>query len=216
MKIFYTEVDKNNRQEMEDFLKNHFRYYTANSWNKATSYANNLKIHSLGLPDKIANNLYKLLTVEEVSLDIGYLISEWGKEYDYRWQVGFNGRSGGYLVLYQGDLVESEYKSYCPTCGQSNYKFATENSLCGVCGSPRNNYKTTPKEVITYPGLGTDQGEDFADWDISSLRERVSLVQDFDMLCDDVVSLAINMAQSYDVIEEEILVAKKVFTLVSK
>ncbi|NLA24459.1 MAG: cysteine protease, partial [Bacteroidales bacterium] len=46
--------------------------------------------------------------------------------------------------------------------------------------------------------------------------ERVSLVQDFDMLCDDVVSLAINIAQNYDVIEEEVLVPKKVFTLVSK
>lgn len=42
-----------------------------------------------------------------------------------------NGRSGGYLVLYQGELKPSGYKSYCPRCGQKNYQEATaSNNTC--------------------------------------------------------------------------------------
>ena len=32
------------------------------------------------------------------------LRQQFGIEHDYRWQVGMNGRSGGYLVLYQGEV----------------------------------------------------------------------------------------------------------------
>ena len=47
MRIFSQRVDLRFRQEMTDYLRNHFRYYTANPWNLSTSYACNLKIHSI-------------------------------------------------------------------------------------------------------------------------------------------------------------------------
>lgn len=38
------------RKEMVNYLKNHFRYNTANSWNQSTSYARNVKVYNLDLP----------------------------------------------------------------------------------------------------------------------------------------------------------------------
>ena len=42
---FAQKIDMRNRKKMTEYLKNHFRYYTANSWNRSTSYACNLKIY---------------------------------------------------------------------------------------------------------------------------------------------------------------------------
>ena len=48
------------------------------------------------------------------------LMDNFAAEHNYRWQVGMNGRSGGYLVLYQGEITPSGYKSFCTSCGQLN------------------------------------------------------------------------------------------------
>jgi len=55
--------------------------------------------------------------------------------------------------------------------------------------------------------------EDFEDWDMESLRDRVNLVQCFDKLCDEVRDLFIDICRSYTVVEQEILVPKKVKAL---
>ena len=52
MKTFNQKVDLRNRKEMINFLTTHFRYYTNNSWNLSTSYANNVKIYNLDLTSK--------------------------------------------------------------------------------------------------------------------------------------------------------------------
>ena len=52
------------RKEMVDFLKNHFRYNTANSWNQSTSYARNVKIYNLGLSEVLADKALDLLCEE--------------------------------------------------------------------------------------------------------------------------------------------------------
>ena len=49
---FAKEIDTTDRKAMADFLANHFRYHTMNSWNASTSYANNVKIYNLGIEDK--------------------------------------------------------------------------------------------------------------------------------------------------------------------
>jgi len=36
--------------------------------------------------------------------------------------IGTNGRSGGYLVLYQSRREQTGHLSYCPSCGQRNFK----------------------------------------------------------------------------------------------
>jgi len=46
-KHFYKKVDIRKPKDMIDYLKNHFRYNTMNSWNRSTSYANNLKIYKV-------------------------------------------------------------------------------------------------------------------------------------------------------------------------
>ena len=52
------------------------------------------------------------------------LMDAFAEAHNYRWQAGMNGRSGGYLVLYQGETKLSQYKSYCTCCGQRNYRIA--------------------------------------------------------------------------------------------
>lgn len=138
---------------------------------------------------------------------------EFGNRHNFIWQAGFNGRSGGYIVLYQGYAKQSSYKSFCTSCGQRNYKTVEEtgNCKCGRCGKDsRVNYQVPPMEYGTYPGRSTDTGEDFEDWDIYSLRERVKLVQDFDRFCDDVLSEVRNILDNFEVDEDIVYVPQTV------
>ena len=49
--LFQTQPDiqKDDRDALIHYLKNHTRYYTMNSWNRATSYAHNVKLYNLNL-----------------------------------------------------------------------------------------------------------------------------------------------------------------------
>lgn len=58
--------------------------------------------------------------------------------------------------------------------------------------------------------------EDYEEWSLSELRERVKLVQELDSLADDLVSQAIRMANEYDVVEEEYFVPQTRHVLVAK
>lgn len=109
MRKFSEPVDLRSRKEMTDFLQNHFRYPTMNSWNRATSYACNLKIHRLGLEAEIESKLYDMLGTQEFYCLRQDALDLFNEMHDYRWQAAFNGRSGGYLVLYQGELRSSGY-----------------------------------------------------------------------------------------------------------
>ena len=55
--------------------------------------------------------------------------------------------------------------------------------------------------------------EDFSNWSLSEIRERVELVQDFDKLCSDIVSAYIETCRNYRISEEEILVPKTIKVL---
>lgn len=46
---FFEKVDLRSRDAMVSFLVNHFRYNTMNSWNRSTSWANNLKVYKTEL-----------------------------------------------------------------------------------------------------------------------------------------------------------------------
>ena len=210
MRSFFQPVDKRSRAAMTEYLAGHFRYNTMNSWNLSTSYAHCLKIHRLGLEADIMNKLFELIMVPEFFDPLNDLMREFGEEHDYRWQAGMNGRSGGYLVLYQGRLEPSGYKSYCSRCGQQNYKSVAESgNICGCCREPaRRDYPKPHMRVVTYPGRGADQHEDFEDWALGDLRDRVSLVQSFDKLADAIVREAVWIAQNYDVREESYTVTK--------
>jgi len=107
MKTFLKKVDTRSRKAMADYLSGHFRYHTANSWNGSTSYAHDMKIYNLGLTSEIQGKLYEFMECEDFYRLIDGCIADFGQRHGYKWQAGFNGRQGGYLVLYQGDKYES-------------------------------------------------------------------------------------------------------------
>ena len=81
------------------------RYWTMNSWNEGSSLAYNMKVYNLTEDSRIKEKLYELLD-EEKGFDlfntINSLIENFNRLNNYEWQAGFNGRNGGYLVLYKG------------------------------------------------------------------------------------------------------------------
>lgn len=205
-RFFWESVDKRSRRAMVDFLTEHFRYDTGNSWNRARSYACNMKIDRLGLDCETVDRLYDLIQVPEFYDRLRHLTHQFDARHEFRWQAGWNGRSGGYLVLYQGEQRPSKYRSYCTHCGQANYKSIKETGpRCGVCGElARVDYETPPMQICTYPFRGTDDGEDFETWELWALRQRTELVQEFDQLADDIVTAGLYLTQDFTVQEETV------------
>lgn len=205
MKTFYRPVNCRSRKDMTEYLREHFRYPTMSSWNDSTSYACNLKIYQLGLDSDTVDKLFELIQTDDFFQELSLLIQDFGSAHDYLWQAGMDGRSGGYLVLYQGERIPSGYKSYCTNCGQKNYRSVQETgNVCGVCRKPaRVDFPGTHMQVTTFPGRGTDCDADFEDWSMYDLRNRVRLVQEFDRLADDMVQEAVFFAQNYAVQDEE-------------
>lgn len=92
-----------------NYIKNHFKYWTNNSWNGLVSIANNVKIYKLGLTSEQIDKAYNLLDCENFYDELILI-------YGSGLKVGFNGRNDGYLVLYNfennGCAVESWYWDY--------------------------------------------------------------------------------------------------------
>lgn len=122
--MFYKKgIDITNDKQMFNFLKNHFTYYTMNSWNLLESIANNVKLYNLGLSGN-CDTVLALLEASEYDT-IGFMIADWEKAHP-GYRVIFNGRSYGYLVLTSvydarsilpDEINEAEdyeeYKRYC-------------------------------------------------------------------------------------------------------
>lgn len=186
--MFYKKVNKNNNKEMFNFLKNHFEYYTMNSWNITKSIANNVKVYNLD----IKGDCYKLLELLQLDdyFTINNLIKEW--EWQHKgYNVGFNGRSGGYLVLYNE--------------GNSKHIFDNYNDVFVL---DSDNYEDF-KEYLH------DNGISLASYS-NDLKRMVELVQDFDKLCDDLVAECQFILDNYVVEDEEVTVTQKVKVLKMK
>jgi hypothetical protein len=108
---------------MFEFLKNHFEYYTFNSWNNMKSIANNVKLYNLGLSGDWATAL-EFLEAGEYDT-VSFMIEDFEREHP-GYAVFFNGRSNGYLMLcnkngsdtilpYCIDAFDTyeDYKEYC-------------------------------------------------------------------------------------------------------
>ena len=119
--FFKKNVDRRSRSAMVSFLQDHCRYDTMRSWNRLTSYANNIKIHRLGLSSEQDNKAYEMLSFDYWN-DIRSPIDDFRHEQGHRYTIGLNGRSGGYLVLHESGLELTGHLSYCPGCGQRNFK----------------------------------------------------------------------------------------------
>ena len=159
--MFYKSgVDICNTKSMWEFLHNHFTYYTMNSWNRQESIANNVKLYKLNLEGDWANVIKYLTDVG----DCGGLqdiidgeIRAFDEKYYPNYRVGFNGRSNGYLVLYNSD----DNCSVLPPCVVS---YDSYNDFKEDVKSYWNGYKVS----------------DFN----QELRDAVEVVRDFDKLCD--------------------------------
>jgi hypothetical protein len=152
--MFYKKgIDITNDKQMFNFLKDHYTYSTLNSRNGLRSIANNVKVHNLNLSGDYWT-AYRFLQADDY-FTINMMIEDWEAEHK-GYGVGFNGRSGGYLVLYNSDnnrsilpdeIDESEdYEEYKRWCRE-------------YCGSVKSNRS----DLVFY----------------------TKLVQDFDRLCDE-------------------------------
>ena len=155
--MFYkTGVDIASVKSMWEFLHNHFTYSTMNSWNKQSSIANNVKLYNLNLSGDWTVAMRYLFDEADSGLLQMYIddaIREFEEEHPW-YRVGFNGRSNGYLVLYNKD----NYLSVLPDClDYENYEdFKTDCHWDGY--------------------LVTDYYRE--------LRDAVEIVREFDKLCD--------------------------------
>lgn len=165
--MFYKSVNTNNREEMIAFLSNHFRYNTMNTWNRMTSYANNVKLNRLNIPKNLIDKAYDFLFAEceEYQFAISDLISEFCHETGYT--AGFNGRNDGYIVLYNTEL-------------------------------DRNGKRIT---ILA----GIDDYTDFEEWETNELRDRVSLVQRFDKLCDEIRNTFLYYVEQSEITDIEVI-----------
>lgn len=98
--MFYKDIDYTDRAAMLKFLNAHFRYYTMNSWNRSTSYANCVKLHALDIPEPLKDKAYEFIyaSCDEYQWDVRDAINDFIHATGY--SAGFNGRSDGYIVMY--------------------------------------------------------------------------------------------------------------------
>ena len=152
--LFYKgKLDKRNAKELWQFLKDHFQYYTLNSWNLMESIANNVKIYNLNLDGD--GWLARDLMVADDYYVVNDMIRNWQNDHP-GYVVGFNGRSDGYLVLYN----ENNYRNILPN-------WVTDYD----------NYEDFKQYAKDYYGSLKEM--------LPTIIEYVDLVQDFDKLCDE-------------------------------
>jgi hypothetical protein len=202
---------------MVSYAELSIRYHTINSWNRSTSYADCIKLRQVDKPSDVDEETWwHMLEIPDWQDILSDLLEDFARQYDFNWQAGINGRSGGYVVLYRGGIKPSGYKSYCARCGQKNYQPGPEGEVgvCGRCNArARINFKQTHMQVFTWPGKDVDMCEDFDDWTLSELQDRAELVQRFDKLCDDIVRAYIDLCRNHRIAEKEILVSKTIKVL---
>lgn len=211
---FYKKVDLRSRKAMVNFLKYHFRYDTMSSWNGSTSYANRVKVWNV-LPSQLHDAFFKAQECWEFRNEISAPLDVFSQTYDHQWQAGFNGRSGGYIVLYQG---EKHYHTIFEFKDPHNNRDYADGYgwLTKEEAIKRGLYQARRAKTSTFPGRSTDQDEDFEDWTLGMLKERVALVQAFDQMCDDIVLTTISVLEENEVITNEIMVPKTVTVLKPK
>ena len=198
------------KTEMIEFLKNHFRYPTMNSWNRATSYARNIKIHRLGLDHEIESRCFEMLDVREAFDDFSAILHEFEILHDYGWQIGQNGRSGGYLGLYQGGKKDAGYKTRCGTCRIPTWYDKKQPCHVADCSGTLEPLSEPLWQSYTQPGLGVDDDGDYESMSHEDLRRRAVLVKDFDRTCDLAVKAFVDFAKAHKVEDQEIMVPKTV------
>ena len=161
------------RKTLEDYLSKHFRYYTMNSWNQSTSYANNIKLYNLNIAatygEDAKDKAWRIVCDPELDCtELDMVVSDIMHDFQDKtgYAMGINGRSGGYIVLY--DTTRDPYTN----------------------------------AVNVLPGRGIDMNAEFPVWDIDSLRERAELVAEFDETCEQIVEAFMQFVLDAEIIEQ--------------
>ena len=162
--MFYQNgVDISSVKSMWEFLQEHPTYSTLNSWNGLRSIAHNVKLYNLELEGDWTVVLDFLSDTAD-SGDLQFLLAESLEEFAREnpgYKVGFNGRSDGYLVLYNQD----NWRSVLP---EAVTDFETYEEFKNYC---------------------KENGERVTDY-LRELRDTVTVVRAFDTLCDELRDLA--------------------------
>lgn len=172
-----------------DYIKNHFTYWPYASWNGGRHIANKVKVDEMDLGRSRLDRVFEMMDAD--SDGYWFHINNY-LEYECdeaKLEVGFNGRSSGYLVLYSEDR-------YCP------------DALKGEYG----NYDSYRDWLADYA-----EGWDYraAQYDLRCMIERdFETVRAFDQLCDNMRENLIYMADNYEVEEETYTVTKVIKRLV--
>lgn len=196
---------------MREYLGSHFRYNTMNSWNRGHSFANNIKLHCLGLTSQQQHQAFEVMEVDGWWDDISWPIRDFEESHNGRFSIGSNGRSSGYLVLYKSQLKQLDYKSRCTHCGQLNYQlvaFEQPFGKCGKCGAEK---RVNLTKAITQIQVlaGQSYGDDLDDLSASDLRAMVEVVHSFDQTCAEIRMLFLELLER-EVVEQTIHVPKKI------
>ncbi len=210
--FFEKKIDGRSKEALAVFLEGHFRYNTMNSWNGNSSYANCVKVDRLGLRGTSLDKAFDILGSEDFWDEIRFPIREFERNWYGSYTIGSNGRSSGYLVLYEAEVHNPGYRSTCSRCGQLNYQEAVQGAVCGVCKAPRVNLK---KELqwVRAKASSIDHKmskEDYLDMSHAWLKDRTELVRSFDAACDQVREAFIHLIDDFMVVEETVMVPQKV------
>jgi hypothetical protein len=102
--FFSKAVDWRSREELINFLQDHDRYPVMNSWNFIKTFSNKVKVHYMDLPKDVIDRAFELACGDDPfryrwERQLSSRLSQFEREQMGYYKMGFNGRSGGYLIL---------------------------------------------------------------------------------------------------------------------
>ena len=109
-----TGVDICSAKSMFNFINEHYTYFTLNSWNQLQSIAHNVKLYNLQLEGDwcvAMDYLFSENDIGDLQFEIHMMIKDWEADHP-GYLLGFNGRTSGYLVMYNKD----NNRSIVPDC----------------------------------------------------------------------------------------------------
>lgn len=191
-KRFFNKTSKNmSLRQKFDYIHNHYYYYTMNSWNETKSLANNVKIYNLPLTKEQKNKFFDLYCdenlIDEVYFHINMMLEDFESENDF--EIGFNGRSGGYLVAYN------------------------KNNYCNIIDEDLIDFESYDEVIRYYKECYSWSFRDCQAELKSKIERNFEICVLFDDCCDDVLNELKYLLDNARVEEEEITVSKKVKVL---
>jgi len=183
---------KATRQLIIDKLESQFTYYTMNSWNKTRSYARNVKIQHIHIPEDIVSHAYDLVSKEWFYDCLKYsIINQFETRNNDSFTIGFNGRSSGYAVLYKMSYKVLDYCTRCDRCGTPTWY--EDGVKCRKCktGTLRQLKKPMRQKVVG----GGVMVDDFNDVEGEVLLNTLLTLVDFNNTVDDMIELTKSLAK---------------------